>query len=384
MKKIPQFCGIFLFSMQQNRRKNSLNICKEIFSKTGVLFLKKLIVLAAVIILLSGCSEKPEEIVLENPEQEEIQTEIPETDYIWENFIEEMAKHGYTREEIESLAEYGFTAEEITAMDWIDVVRGLGMVEYGFEKEEVESALEILENGTAKDDETFVLSGDNTDRFELIEDFVSKVKRNESAFVHGTMAGNPLYFYFELSFEPGEAIKYREISEFRVFKTEFAEIYDNEAFTSFVNEEGESFSLPKIELWPGKQLKYSKNQDIPGMPVTLDAAKKEARKIMLSANGYARFPGNEGKKLFGSYCAVLTEDYSEYADLYFEKLKPECEGIFDIAGKPYYLIYFYDGETFVGEGYYICAEKSSVAFGVSMVDGRLMPIEYFPEPKISG
>ena len=71
-----------------------------------------------------------------------------------------MAKHGYTREEIESLAEYGFTAEEITAMDWIDVVRGLGMVEYGFEKEEVESALEILENGTAKDDETFVLSGE--------------------------------------------------------------------------------------------------------------------------------------------------------------------------------------------------------------------------------
>ena len=347
--------------------------------------MKKLVFLAVVFIFaFAGCSQKPEEVVPENPNPEEIRTEIPETDYIWENFIEEMAKHGYTREEIESLAEYGFTAEEITAMDWIDVVRGLGMVEYGFEKEEVESALEILENGTAKDDETFVLSGDNTDRFELIEDFVSKVKRNESAFVHGTMAGNPLYFYFELSFEPGEAIKYREISEFRVFKTEFAEIYDNEAFTSFVNEEGESFSLPKIELWPGEQLKYSKNQDVPGMPVTLDAAKKEARKIMLSANGYARFPGNEGKKLFGSYCAVLTEDYSEYADLYFEKLKPECEGIFDIAGKPYYLIYFYDGETFVGEGYYICAEKSNVAFGVSMVDGRLMPIEYFPEPKISG
>ena len=68
------------------------------------------------IFAFAGCSEKPEEIVPENPNPGEIQTEIPETDYIWENFIEEMAKHGYTREEIESLAEYGFTTEEITAI----------------------------------------------------------------------------------------------------------------------------------------------------------------------------------------------------------------------------------------------------------------------------
>lgn len=358
--------------------------------------MKKFIVFAAVFILLfAGCSQKPEEIVPENPEPEvsgslsekeqpeETPTEVPETDYVWENFIAEMAKHGYKREEIESLADYGFTMEEITAMNWADVVRGLGMVQYGFEREEVESALEILESGAAKDDETFVLSGDSTTRFELIEEFAAKVKRNESAFVHGTMAGNTLYFYFELSFEPGGAIKYREISEFRVFKTEFTEIYNNEAFISFVNEEGKNFSLPKIELWAGEQLKYSANMDVPGMPVTLDSAKKEARKIMLSANGYARFPGNEGKKFFYSNCAVLADDYSEYADIYFENLEPKCEGIFDIAGKPYYLIYFYDGESFVGEGYYICAEGSNVAFGVSMVDGRLLPVEYFPKAKTS-
>ena len=352
--------------------------------------MKKFVVFAVVLILLfAGCSKKPEGIVPENPEPEisgssAEETSKTETDPEWENFIAEMAKYGYKREEIESLAEYGFTMEEITAMDWVDVVRNLSMIEYGLDREKVEFGLGILETEIASGNKKLVYSGGSgTENIGLAEDFVSAIKKNEAAIVLGIMIGFTSPFYFELSFEPGGAIKCLRISEHLVSKSEFSEIYDNEAFISFVNENGESFSLPKIELWPGEQLKYSANQDVPGASVTLDAAKKEARKLMLSANGYARFPENESKKLFGSYGTILREDYSEYADVYFEKLKPECEGIFDIAGKPYYLIYFYDGETFVGDAYYICAEKTNVAFGVSMVDGRLMPIEYFPDPKIS-
>ena len=225
--------------------------------------MKKLLAFALVFVLLiSGCEKEPEEIVPEVPEipevdisepvpeeepkeetPEKIQTEIPETDYVWENFIEQMAKNGYTREEIESLETLGFSREEITAMTWVDVVRGLGMVQFGFEREEVESALEILKNPDLMD-ETFVAVGDSTTRIELIEEFVSAVEKGKAAFVHGTAVSEPLYLYFELSYEPGGMIEYTMISEHRVSKAEFSEVYDTEAFYSFRNGE-KAFSVPK-------------------------------------------------------------------------------------------------------------------------------------------
>ena len=185
--------------------------------------MKKLVVFAIVFVLLvSGCSKEPpaepfpessapeisesvpeeeshEETSEPAPEEppEKIQTEVPEEDYIWENFVEKMAQNGYAREEIESLETLGFSREEITSMTWVDVVRGLGMIEFGFGREEVESALEILKNEDLID-ETFVLVGDNTVHYELVEEFISAVEKGESAFVHGTAVGEPLYYYFEL------------------------------------------------------------------------------------------------------------------------------------------------------------------------------------------
>lgn len=351
--------------------------------------MKKLVVLALVLALLvSGCGKEPEEIVPEFSEvpevsdvpeisesesfepaleeepkeepPEKIQTEIPEEDYAWENFIEQMAKNGYTREEIESLETLGFSREEITAMTWVDIARGLGMVRFGFEREEVESALEILKNPDLMD-ESFVAVGDITTRIELIDEFVAAVEKGEAAFVHGTAVSEPLYLYFELSYEPGGMIEYTMISEHRVAKEEFSEVYDTEAFYSFRNGE-KAFSLPKVELWPGEQLKFSPLLDVPDMPVTLYDAKKIATKVMFKS--------------------CLANDEYEYTEEYLNSLEPKCEGIFDVAGKPHYLIYFYEGENFVGEGYYVCADESEVVFGVSMVDGRLMPIAPDSEPRI--
>ena len=119
------------------------------------------------------------------------------------------------------------------------------------------------------------------------------------------------------------------------------------------------------------------------MPVTLSEAKEKAKRTMLSGTGYAELTKDKETVLYGSYGSVLTEDYSEYADEYYINLEPKCEGIFDISGKPYYLIYFYEGENFVGEGYYVCADESEVVFGVSMVDGNLVPIAYPAKPRVS-
>ncbi len=343
--------------------------------------MKKLFVLALVFaLLLSGCSKEPQEIVLNIPEtpgtesseslpeekpQEEpsepIPEEEPETEDEWEKFIEEKMINGYTREEIESLETHGFSRDEIMTMQWVDFSRNLSMIEFGFERKKVEETLELLKSGNLKDDETFVLSGDNTIRFELIEDFISSVERNEAAFVHGTMAGNPLYFYFELSYEPGGLIEYSLISEYQCSKTEFSEIYDTEVFCRFMNEE-KSLTFPKIELWPGEQLKFSSEQDIPGMSVTLEEAKEKATETM--------------------FWSCLANDEYEFTEEYLSSFEPKCNGIFDIAGKPYYRIGFYKGESPDGGTYYICAEESSVVFAGSEVDGRLIPIVRHAEPRV--
>ena len=348
--------------------------------------MKKILIFILVFaFLLSGCGKEPEEIASEVPESsapeisenesskplpeeepkeeppEKIQTEIPETDYVWENFIEQMAKNGYTREEIESLETLGFSREEITAMTWVDVARDLGMVQFGFEREEVESALEILRNGDLRD-ETLVGAFDKTERFELLEDFIFAVENNESAFVHGIKYGSTMPFYFELFYEPGGVIEFSMISEHMVKRQKFTEIYLNEAFSEFKNKDGESFIVSKIDKYPGEQLKYSPEKDVPGMPVTLAKAKEKATEIMFKS--------------------CLANDEYDYTEEYLETLEPNCEGIFDIAGKPYYCIGFYENGNHMGVTYYICAEESKVVFEASMVDGGLIPFEYPAEPKI--
>lgn len=326
--------------------------------------MKKFLIFTLVfVLLLSGCEKEPEEIIPEVPEVPEIsQGEISESDYAWENFIEQMAKNGYTREEIESLETLGFSREEIAAMTRVDVVRGLGMVQFGFEREEVESALEILKNEDLMD-ETFVGVFDKTEHFELLEDFIFAVENNESAFVHGIKYGSTMPFYFELLYEPGGVIEYSMISERMVKRQKFTEIYFNEAFSEFKNKDGESFIVSKIDKYPGEQLKYSPEKDVPGMPVTLAKAKEKATEIMFKS--------------------CLANDEYEYTEEYLETLEPVCEGIFDIAGKPYYRIGFYENGNHMGVTYYICAEESKVVFDSSMVDGGLIPFEYPAKPRVS-
>ena len=328
--------------------------------------MKKLLVFALVFaLLLSGCSEKTP--VEENPENPEIESsevlkeEEPETDHYWEEFIEEMEKHGYSEEKIESLETYGFSREEIKAMSWVDVARNLSAAGFGFERKEVETALEFLRNENLWD-ETFIKALEKTEGFELLESFVSAVEKGESAFVRGIKYGYTMTYYFELSYEPGGMIKYSMVSEHLCSKAEFSAVYLNEVFAEFRNEEGGSFLISKIDKYPGEQLEFSAEQDVPGMPVTLESAMDKATEVMF-------------------FSLLKIEEY-EYTEEYLETLEPICEGIFDIAGKPYYCIGFYENGNHMGATYYICAEESKIVFEGSAVDGGLMPFEYPAEPKI--
>ena len=318
--------------------------------------MKKLLIFALVFVLLiSGCEKEPEKIVPEVPEI----SEVPEAE-VSESLPEEEPKE----KENETVPEE--IPEEEENDEW-DYVRGV---------------LEDL--GINKDAKELVISGNiGTEQIEFVENFVASVEKNEAAKVCGMMYGYTMPYYFELSFEPDGMKKFTETSKhLSPRSTEFSHIYEYENFYCFANEEGEKFSLLRKDLYDREQLEFSPEQDVPKMPVTLEKAKEKARKTMLSVNGYAELIKDRETGLYGSYGSVLTEDCSEYADEYYLNLEPKCEGIFDISGKPYYLIYFYEGENFVGEGYYICAEESEVVFGVSMVDGNLMPIAYPAKPKI--
>ena len=308
--------------------------------------------------MLSGCGKEPEEIVPEVPEISEV-SESESSKPLPEEEPKEEPVEEVPEEEPE-------TGDE--------------------ENDEADYVRAVLEDlGIDKDTKELVISGNSgTDRIELIDSFVASVEKNEAAEVCGMMYGYTMPYYFELSFEPGGMIKHTQISKALGNRIqEFSDIYEYEKFFCFTNEDGEKFSLLREDIYEREELKFSPEQDVPGMPVTLSEAKEKAKRTMLSGTGYAELTKDKETVLYGSYGSVLTEDYSEYADEYYINLEPKCEGIFDVAGKPHYLIYFYEGENFVGEGYYVCADESEVVFGVSMVDGNLVPIAYPAKPRVS-
>ena len=321
--------------------------------------MKKILIFILVFaFLLSGCGKEPEEIVPEVPEISEVSESESSKPLPEEEPLEEPAEE-VPEEEPE-------TGDE--------------------ENDEADYVRAVLEDlGIDKDTKELVISGNSgTDRIELIDSFVASVEKNEAAEVCGMMYGYTMPYYFELSFEPGGMIKHTQISKALGNRIqEFSDIYEYEKFFCFTNEDGEKFSLLREDIYEREELKFSPEQDVPGMPVTLSEAKEKAKRTMLSGTGYAELTKDKETVLYGSYGSVLTEDYSEYADEYYINLEPKCEGIFDVAGKPHYLIYFYEGENFVGEGYYVCADESEVVFGVSMVDGNLVPIAYPAKPRVS-
>ena len=321
--------------------------------------MKKILIFILVFaFLLSGCGKEPEEIVPEVPEISEASESESSKPLPEEKPLEEPAEE-VPEEEPE-------TGDE--------------------ENDEADYVRAVLEDlGIDKDTKELVISGNSgTDRIELIDSFVASVEKNEAAEVCGMMYGYTMPYYFELSFEPGGMIKHTQISKALGNRIqEFSDIYEYEKFFCFTNEDGEKFSLLREDIYEREELKFSPEQDVPGMPVTLSEAKEKAKRTMLSGTGYAELTKDKETVLYGSYGSVLTEDYSEYADEYYINLEPKCEGIFDVAGKPHYLIYFYEGENFVGEGYYVCADESEVVFGVSMVDGNLVPIAYPAKPRVS-
>ncbi|MBQ5897081.1 MAG: membrane lipoprotein lipid attachment site-containing protein [Oscillospiraceae bacterium] len=321
--------------------------------------MKKILIFILVFaFLLSGCGKEPEEIVPEVPEISEV-SESESSKPLPEEEPKEEPVEEVPEEEPE-------TGDE--------------------ENDEADYVRAVLEDlGIDKDTKELVISGNSgTDRIELIDSFVASVEKNEAAEVCGMMYGYTMPYYFELSFEPGGMIKHTQISKALGNRIqEFSDIYEYEKFFCFTNEDGEKFSLLREDIYEREELKFSPEQDVPGMPVTLSEAKEKAKRTMLSGTGYAELTKDKETVLYGSYGSVLTEDYSEYADEYYINLEPKCEGIFDVAGKPHYLIYFYEGENFVGEGYYVCADESEVVFGVSMVDGNLVPIAYPAKPRVS-
>ena len=376
--------------------------------------MKKLFVFALVfVLLLSGCGKEPEKIVPEVPDvpeisqgeisesvpeepeekpqeetsesaSESVSEEEPKIEDEWEKFLREMNENGISENDIGVLENAGFEREELKTMYTNEISRQLAIIKYGISEEKISYAEKLIENSEeASLDENFVSHGENGKiKTEPVEKFIKAALNNESCSVFGILAGNTEPFYFELSFEPGKPIKFTRISKYLVAAAEFSIIYDNENFYHFTNSEGVSFSLIKTKRFPEDKLEFSANLDVPEMPVTLEAAKEKATEIQLCSDGYTKVFGNLYQKNYGSNGKVFSEDYSEFADDYSKNLVPECDGVFDIEGKPYYRIIFCENGIHVGGTYYICAENSELVFAGSEVDGSLIALAISQNPRV--
>lgn len=376
--------------------------------------MKKLFVFALVfVLLLSGCGKEPEKIVPEVPDvpeisqgeisesvpeepeeksqdetsesaSESISEEEPKIEDEWEKFLREMNENGISENDIGVLENAGFEREELKTMYTNEISRQVAIIKYGISEEKIACAERLIENSEeAESDENFVFRGeDRKIKTEPVEKLIEAIGKNESYSIFGILAGNTEPFYFELSFEPGKTIKFTRISKYLVAAAEFSIVYDNENFYHFTNSEGVSFSLIKTKRFPEDKLEFSANLDVPEMPVTLEAAKEKATEIQLCSDGYTKVFGNLYQKNYGSNGKVFSEDYSEFAGDYYKNLVPECDGVFDIEGKPYYKIIFCENGIHIGGTYYICAESSELVFAGSEVDGSLIALAISQNPRV--
>lgn len=347
--------------------------------------MKKLILFALIFsVLFTGCkNETPPEVPPENP-LPEISEE--ETDRDWENLVSEVEKKGFSKKDLEKLEKEGYGREELKEMSPDLIAMRIKMSKEGIKKEKVDFALEILNDPESYNNKKLVISGTSgTKNGDIIETFIESVEKNEGACVYGIMAGYTMPYYFELSFESGGFINIIQIYEGGFRTAEVSRIYDTETFWCFSGKE-DSFSVTKTDLTPDEKPQLSE-EEAKKLPITAEEAIERARKIMLSGEGEAIInPEEKSKELYGSYCGIVTEDYSAYADDYFKGLLANYEGTFRIGEKPFHLVYFYNEEVlpenFVGYCYYVSAENPDIVFSVSMVNGELLPIAFFPEPRV--
>ena len=326
--------------------------------------MKKLIFLVVLVLLFSACSKEPPLEIVPESSLPEVSESLPE-----EEPKEEPPEKIQTEvsEEVETDNGHENIAEQ-----------------YGISKEKIDFAESILNDPESYNNKKLVISGNNgTKNIELLEDFISAVERNEAATVFGIYSGHTFPYYFELSYEPDGVIKTIQYSPHRVFTGEYVKVYDTEAFYGFLGRGGKTtFSFPKMQLFWDEKPQYSE-EEVLNMPVTPEKAKEESRKILLSANGHSVYLSEIGaEKALGSYGVIIPDDYSDKAEEYYKNIEPKYEGTFEINGKPYHLISYYEGEVFIGIHHYVNAEEKGPVFTVSMVDGGLTPIEYIPEPRI--
>lgn len=328
--------------------------------------------------------EEQSELVSEPLPQEEPEDEMSEKDYIWENLVAEIEEKGFSEADLEKLESEGYKREELKEMSPDKVALHIEMSRDGVGKETVDLALSLISDEDSYNSKKLVISGTSgTKNGGIIEKFIENVEKNEVAAAYGIMAGYTMPYYFELTFEPDGFINLVQIYKNGFCTAEFSEIYDTETFWCFSGEDGE-FSVPKMKLYWEEKPQFSE-EAAAAFFITPEKAIETAQKIMLSGDGKAIAETEENsKRLFGSYCEILEKDYSESASDYFKELVPNYEGTFDIDGKPYHLVCFYNGDTvpenFIGYSYYVSAENAEIIFTVSMVNGELHPIAFLPKP----
>ena len=325
--------------------------------------MKKLIFLVVLVLLFSACSKEPPLEIVPESSLPEVSESLPE---------EEPKKEPPEKIQTE-------VSEEVETDNGHENVAE----QYDISKEKIDFAESILNDPESYNNEKLVISGNNgTKNIELLEDFISAVERNESAVVYGIMYGYTFPYYFELSYEPDGVVETIQYSPHRVYVGEYLRVYDTEMFYGFLGRGGKTtFSFPKMQLFWDEKPQYSE-EEVLNMSLTPEKAKEKAEKILLSGNGHSVYLSEIGaEKALGSYGSVIPDDFSDRAEEYYKNLEPKYEGTFAIDGKPYHLIYFYEGEIEIGVQYYIGVEND-VVFTVSMVDGGLVPVAYIPEPRI--
>ena len=336
--------------------------------------MKKLtMIILCLCLILSGCKQNFTVYNSSSDIQETIMNEGV-SDKEWEKFIEENEKQGVNKEDIHTLENIGYTRMEIIKLSSDDIknkIIEINKTILNNQKEEIKYMLSDSEH--IKNHPDMVITNmyevKGTRNQERVEEFIENTKNGKRDHFLGIMYSEPVILNYALFQDDlnGKCILIKCIKikdECKYEEYEIKNIYSNEFFWNFTDNDKISLSIPKTDIT------YAEKNEISNYKTEENIGKITAKEAILKAEKTASDMKNVN--LSSIYGIVIPKTIQDLNEISFEG---EILGAYELNGEKYYQVKTV-GEDNYEDYYFVSTENDNHILWVEQVNGALVPVSY--------
>lgn len=323
--------------------------------------------------ILSGCKEKPTVSPSSVNNQENIMN-AGVSDKDWEKFLEENEKQGINKEDIHSFENMGYARKEIIKLSPDEIKNELKKIHKTIlnnQKSEIKDMLSDTEYIKNKSDTVITNLDDikGTTNREIVEEFIANAKNGKRDHFIGIMPSEPIILNYAL-FQDDlnekciliKCIKIKDECKYEEY--EIKNIYSNELFWNFTDNDKVSLSIPQTNIT------YAEKNEISDYIVGEDIGEIKAKDAVLKAEKTASDVKNLNKtSIYGIVIPKTNIDSDEIS------FKGEILGAYELNGEKYYQVKVVNKDNYE-DYYFVSTQNADRILLVEQVNGALVPIYY--------